>query len=47
MASLEELAKECNLSQLSMGMSQDYKIALECNATFIRIGTVLFGKRNI
>lgn len=32
--------------ELSMGMSGDYKIALEEGATMIRIGTMLFGHRN-
>lgn len=31
--------------ELSMGMSQDYQIAIEEGATIIRIGTALFGKR--
>lgn len=31
---------------LSMGMSQDYKIALEEGSTLLRIGSLLFGKRN-
>lgn len=30
---------------LSMGMSQDYKIAIECGSTMIRIGTMIFGER--
>ena len=30
---------------LSMGMSNDYKIAIRCGATHIRIGTQIFGKR--
>jgi pyridoxal phosphate enzyme (YggS family) len=33
------------LSQLSMGMSSDYPIAVEEGATMIRLGTVLFGER--
>lgn len=32
----------CN--ELSMGMSNDYRIAIEEGATFIRLGTTLFGK---
>lgn len=32
--------------QLSMGMSNDYLIALECGATMIRIGSKIFGARN-
>ncbi len=42
---LKKLAKENSLYQLSMGMSNDYKIALKCGSTFIRIGTQFFGKR--
>jgi PLP dependent protein len=30
---------------LSMGMSSDYKIALDCGSTMIRIGSSLFGER--
>ena len=32
-------------TELSMGMSNDYEIAVEEGATFVRIGTVLFGAR--
>lgn len=32
--------------QLSMGMSQDYKIAIQEGATLLRIGTVIFGQRS-
>lgn len=40
----QELEKKysCNLVELSMGMSNDYKIALEHGATMIRIGRKLF-----
>ena len=31
--------------ELSMGMSGDYKVALSCGATWIRIGSLLFGAR--
>jgi len=31
---------------LSMGMSGDYTIALECGATHVRIGSSIFGARN-
>jgi len=31
--------------QLSMGMSNDYAIAIEEGATMVRIGTELFGQR--
>jgi PLP dependent protein len=32
-------------NKLSMGMSGDYKIAIECGANMVRIGSLLFGKR--
>lgn len=35
-----------DLSELSMGMSGDYEIAVEEGATTVRIGTTIFGKRN-
>ena len=34
------------IDTLSMGMSNDYELAIENGATLIRLGTVLFGKRN-
>ena len=43
---LAKLADQFNLSSLSMGMSNDFKVALECGATHIRIGTKIFGERN-
>lgn len=35
-----------NFNELSMGMSGDYKIALEYGSTMVRIGTTIFGARN-
>jgi len=32
--------------ELSMGMSDDYRIALETGSTMVRIGNLIFGKRN-
>ena len=43
---LKELLIKSNLDQLSIGMSNDYNIALRYNPTYIRLGTILFGKRN-
>ena len=34
------------LTELSMGMSEDYPVAVEEGATFVRVGTALFGARN-
>lgn len=33
-------------NELSMGMSGDYRIAIECGSTMVRIGTTIFGARN-
>ena len=35
-----------NCKSLSMGMSGDFETAIECGATHIRLGTILFGKRD-
>ena len=37
-----ELKIKYNLKELSMGMSDDYKIALKCNTTFVRLGRILY-----
>ena len=42
---LKTLARENNLDELSIGMSGDYEKALQFNPTYIRLGTILFGKR--
>ena len=39
------LNKELGLNELSMGMSADYISAIENNATYIRIGSKIFGER--
>ena len=44
-AFMSEIYKRNNLRYLSMGMSNDYKTAIEFGATHIRIGSKLFGKR--
>ena len=35
-----------NMRELSMGMSGDYEIAAEEGSTMVRLGTVLFGRRD-
>ncbi len=40
---LRELAEGLGLAELSMGSSQDYRVAVEEGATFVRLGEVLFG----
>ncbi len=44
----DELKKDfgTDFDQLSMGMSGDYLLAIEAGATMIRLGTIIFGKRN-
>lgn len=42
---LSKLANQNNLNELSIGMSNDYEVALKFNPTYIRLGTVLFGVR--
>ncbi|WP_298152552.1 YggS family pyridoxal phosphate-dependent enzyme [Flavobacterium sp.] len=37
--------ENCELKTLSMGMSGDYKIAIECGSTMVRIGSSIFGRR--
>jgi pyridoxal phosphate enzyme (YggS family) len=41
---LADLAAEHGLSELSMGTSQDYRVAAEEGATIVRVGSVLFGR---
>ena len=36
----------CNLKTLSMGMSNDYPIAVKNGSTMVRVGSSIFGKRN-
>ena len=36
-----------NFKEISMGMSGDYKIAIEEGSTNVRIGTAIFGGRNL
>ena len=41
-----EDAKKIELDILSMGMSDDYELAINCGSNMIRIGSLLFGKRS-
>ena len=42
---LKNLANENKIDNLSIGMSDDYEKALKFDPTYIRLGTILFGKR--
>ncbi len=41
---LRELSERFGLKELSMGTSQDYRVAAEEGATFIRVGSTLYGR---
>ncbi len=41
---LRELAAEHGLGELSMGTSQDYRVAAEEGATLVRVGSILYGR---
>ena len=42
----ESLAQHPELTQLSMGMSNDFRVAIEEGSNTVRIGTAIFGKRS-
>jgi len=44
--SFDEFKNQNNFQELSMGMSSDYLEAIENNATFVRIGSSIFGQRS-
>jgi len=43
---LMELNQSLDLTELSMGMSDDFKEALKYKTTYVRIGSAIFGKRS-
>ena len=43
---MNSLKNKMKLSDLSMGMSDDYSEAIDCGASFVRIGSKIFGQRN-
>ena len=43
---MQSLTKKFNLKEISMGMSNDYLEAIKYQATYLRIGTKIFGERN-
>lgn len=44
-AFLSKLAREQGLAELSMGMSADFQAAIEQGATYVRVGSAIFGSR--
>jgi len=45
-ALLAKIAARNDIDQLSMGMSADYEIAIDFGATFVRVGSAIFGPRD-
>ena len=45
-AQMKELSDKVNLTQMSMGMSSDYLSAIKFDATYLRIGSSIFGQRD-
>ena len=43
---MNQINQSLNLNELSMGMSSDYLVALDHSATYLRIGSSIFGNRN-
>ena len=39
------MSENLGLKEVSMGMSDDFEIALECGATILRVGRGIFGER--
>ena len=44
---LKKNSDKLNLADLSMGMSGDYEQAILNGSTYLRLGTAIFGERNI
>jgi pyridoxal phosphate enzyme (YggS family) len=42
---LADLTDKLSLPELSMGMSEDYELAIKHNATYVRVGSAIFGVR--
>ncbi len=42
---LKKLNDDSYLKDLSMGMSDDFEVAIKLGSTFVRVGTAIFGKR--
>jgi len=44
---MKEIHERLGLKELSMGMSNDYLKAVKFNSSYLRIGSKIFGQRNI
>ncbi|MGI9371436.1 MAG: YggS family pyridoxal phosphate-dependent enzyme [Hyphomicrobiales bacterium] len=45
-ALLKKIAERNGITQLSMGMSSDFDVAVEFGATYVRVGSAIFGARS-
>ena len=43
---MKQASRNLSLNELSMGMSSDYLDAIKFDATYVRIGSKIFGERN-
>ena len=43
---MKELSEKFGFTELSMGMSSDYMLAVKSNSTYVRIGSSIFGQRS-
>jgi pyridoxal phosphate enzyme (YggS family) len=46
-ALLGEIGKRCGVAELSMGMSADWELAIQLGATYLRVGSAIFGSRGV
>ena len=44
---MQDIHKKLGLNELSMGMSNDYLKAIKFNSSYLRIGSKIFGQRNV
>ncbi len=44
-ALLRQLSRQFGLNELSMGMSNDFELAIQLGATKVRVGSAIFGER--
>lgn len=44
-ALLGTIARRCGIAELSMGMSADWELAVQLGATYVRVGSAIFGTR--
>ena len=42
---MNKINQELKFKELSMGMSGDYLVAIKNNATYVRVGSKIFGNR--